>query len=337
MAGTIAEEGGDRGTVLTNRTNIAAPEGSEVTELGWDSTYHPKEGMTLDWYTDAPNAVTLRDGTKNSKTQEMIDDYLMSIPGLKEKTVLVLKDNASFSVPDTLLGDNGPATILEVWFPGQEDGNIVADLLFGKANPSGKLPITFPKEGRGFIDHIDVTQFPGTLENVDGLGIKAVVRYSEELHMGYRWYDGNRVPAAGCTVDAYGENACVAFPFGYGLSYTTFSFTNRSVAASGGKIDVKVRRGAEVVQVYLELPASANSGGRLTQPPKRLVGFAKVELDPNAQQDVTLTIDPDASNHPLGVWDTATGAWVTPSGIYTVLVGNSSAPKDLTQAGTFTR
>jgi beta-glucosidase len=361
MAGTIAEESGDRGTVLTSLTGITDP--CEVTELelysmfsfissvcrdvltlGWDpdAAYHPRNGMTLDWYTTTLTGATPRSGTKNSQTQGMIDS-LMTISGLKEKTVLVLKDNASISVRDTLLGDNGPAAILEVWFPGQEDGNIVADLLFGKANPSGKLPVTFPREGRGFIDHINVTQFPGTMENIDGLGLKPVVRYSEDLHMGYRWYDGNRVPAAGCTENAYGENDCVAFPFGYGLSYTSFAITGPSIAESGGKVDVKVkvtntgsRKGAEVVQVYLQLPASANTG-RLTQPPKRLVGFAKVELEPGAQQEVSITIDPAASNHPLGVWDEASRSWVTPSGNYTVLVGNSSAPRDLKSAGTITR
>lgn len=337
MAGTIAEEGGDRGTVLSG-TNT----------LGWDPdpAFHPKNGMTLDWYAGGgPQAVTSKAQTKNNHTMDMIDAIFAADASLKDRTVLVLKDNASITVPDSLLGASGPAAILEAWFPGQEDGNIVADLLLGKVNPSGKLPVTFPKEGRSFIDFVQEEQFPGKMGPVDGrpdLGTKPVVRYSEGLNMGYRWYDANFVSAAGCSV-FNGENACVAFPFGYGLSYTTFAFTNPSVAANSGKYDVKVKvtntgnkKGAEVVQVYLQLPASANAG-RLVQPPKRLVGFAKVELDAGAQQDVTVSIDPAASNHPLGVWDKATNAWVTPSGSYTVLVGSSSAPKDLLQAGTFTR
>jgi beta-glucosidase len=357
MAGTIAEEGGDRGTVyyttsldggpmanLANYCGMAQMETMgircSITGLGFDHNpdFHPSNGMTLDWYTDRLTQATKASGTKNSHTQDMIDTIL-NTGELKHRTVLVLKDNASFSVPDRLLGNNGPSSILEVWFPGQEDGNIVADLLFGKANPSGKLPVTFPKEGKGFMDHIDVTQFPGTV--VGGL---PVVEYSEGLNMGYRWYDANFVSAAGCTVDAYGENACVAFPFGYGLSYTTFSFANHSVTPNGGKYDVKVRvkneggvKGAEVVQVYLQLPDSANSGNRLQQPPKRLVGFAKVELEPGASQDVIITIDPDASNHPLSVWDKATNRWVTPTGSYNVLVGNSSSLKDLASVGTFSR
>jgi beta-glucosidase len=276
----------------------------------------------------------------------MIDRIWAANATLKDRTVLVLKDNASIAVPDSLLGDNGPAAILEVWFPGQEDGNIVADLLLGKVNPSGKLPVTFPKAGKGFIDYITVEQYPGKMENVDGrpdLGIKPVVRYSEGLNMGYRWYDANWVPAAGCTENAYGENACVAFPFGYGLSYTRFDISNAAVAASDGKYEVKAtvrntggRTGAEVVQVYVRLPDSA-SAGRLAQPPKRLVGFAKVELEAGAQQEVSIPIDPEASNHPLSVWDTATRAWVIPAGSHTVLVGNSSSMSDLRSAGTISR
>ncbi|MDR0578369.1 MAG: glycoside hydrolase family 3 C-terminal domain-containing protein [Candidatus Accumulibacter sp.] len=355
MAGTIAEEGGDRGTVYFRTSLSGTPyenycgfmgDACQITEIGFDSdpAYHPGNGMTLDWYAaGGPGVQTLKAATRSSKTQAMIDT-IMGTGNLKDRAVLVLKDNASFAVPDSLIGVNGPAAILEAWFPGQEDGNIVADLLFGKANPSGKLPVTFPKEGKGFMDYITEAQFPGAMKAVPGLtGAKPVVEYSEGLNMGYRWYDANAVPAAGCTVSG-GVNDCVAFPFGHGLSYTTFDFSNRSVAANGGKYDVKVtvkntgsRKGAEVVQVYLQLPASANAGGRLAQPPKRLVGFAKVELESGAQQDVTLTIDPAASNHPLGVWDTAARAWVTPTGSYTVLVGNSSSPGDLASAGTFSR
>jgi beta-glucosidase len=348
MVGTIAEEGGDRGTVSFSTNLDAFGMGAycgfvaqcNVTSIGWDSdpAYHPSNGMSLDWYSaSGPGVQTKKAATKNSRTMDMIDAIMAADPVLKDRTVLVLKDNASFSVPDRLLEGNGPSSILEVWFPGQEDGNIVADLLFGKANPSGKLPVTFPREGKGFMDYITEDQFPGQM-----IGGLPVVNYSEGLNIGYRWYDANFVPAAGCTVTS-GVNDCIAFPFGYGLSYTSFSFTNASAAANGDKIDVKVRvtntgarKGVETVQVYVQLPASA-SAGRLAQPPKRLVGFAKVELESGAQQEVTVTIDPAASNHPLSVWDTATNAWVTPSGSYTLLVGNSSSLSDLQQAGTVSR
>jgi beta-glucosidase len=342
MAGTIAEEGGDRATITTTITGLPPgyPEsycpnipGCAMTGFGADPDNPAVSGLSLDWYTKgSPASATPPADTGNNRTMEMIDAIFAANASLKDRTVLVLKDNASIAVPDSLIGANGPAAILEVWFPGQEDGNIVADLLLGKANPSGKLPVTFARKGQGFMDKITPQQYPGTM--VDG---KPVVEYSEELNMGYRWYDANVSGSCGNYAD------CVAFPFGYGLSYTTFSLSNRSVAANGGVYDVKVRvsntgsrKGAEVVQVYLQLPNSANSG-RLRQPPKRLVGFAKVELEAGASQDVTVTIDPAASNHPLSVWDKASKAWVVPSGSYTVLVGNSSSPEDLASAGTFNR
>jgi beta-glucosidase len=356
MAGTISEEGGDRGTVCVETgpspyPGVAGPladfcEYPDVTANGTSSFLHSVWGMSLDWYTSSGfHNPTTETGTRDSKTMEMID-ALMAVPGIKEKTVLVLKDNASIAVPDSLLGDDGPAAILEAWFPGQEDGNIVGDILVGKVNPSGKLPVTFPRQGKSFMDRIEQEQFPGKNRNMfsewpwmkDADGIVPVVDYSEGLHIGYRWYDTN------VSGECANLDDCVAFPFGYGLSYTSFDIGNAAVAASDGKYEVKAtvkntgdRTGAEVVQVYVRLPGSANSGGRLTQPPKRLVGFAKVELEAGAQREVSITIDPEASNHPLSVWDKATGAWVTPSGSYTVWVGNSSSPKALTSAGTINK
>jgi beta-glucosidase len=106
--------------------------------------------------------------------------------------------------------------------------------------------------------------------------------------------------------------------------------TNPSVAANGSKYDIKAtvnntgsKTGSEVVQVYVTLPAGADSVGA-RQPPKRLVGFSKVELAAGASQEVMVTIDPAASNHPLSVWSTTYNLWITPKGTYTVAVGNSS-------------
>jgi len=224
----------------------------------------------------------------------------------------VLKDNAGVAMDPVLVGASGPA-ILETWFPGQEDGNIVADLLFGVKNPSGKLPVTFPFVGRGFLDSITSAQFPGALA---GDGVTSTVDYSEKLNIGYRWYDAT--------------NVTPAFPFGHGLSYTTFSVTSPSVVVTGGKYEVKatvknagLKTGSEVVQVYVTLPAGADSVGA-KQPPKRLVGFKKVEMAAGESKDVTITIDPAASNHPLSVWSTTYNQWITPKGTYTVSVGNSS-------------
>ena len=219
-------------------------------------------------------------------------------------------------------------------------GNIVADLLFGRKSPSGKLPVSFPYVGMGFLDQATAQQFPGVVE---ADGVTQTVEYTEKLHIGYRWYDDN--VSGQCALDATTRtNPCVAFPFGHGLSYTTLTTTGASVASNAGKYDVKatVRNtgsvaGSEVVQVYLSFPpGSTVYAGGAAQPPKRLVGFRKVELAAGASQEVTITIDPAASNHPLSFWNKNYNAWITPAGTYTLQVGTSSSPKDLT-ALNFTR
>ncbi len=309
MAGTISEEGADRATFTS--------------AAGTTLATSPADGSSLDWYAARPNtiATTVPSGNlaKNSRTVDMIKAIQAAAP---TKTALVLKDNAGVAMDPALVGAAGPA-ILEVWFPGQEDGHIVADLLFGVKNPSGKLPVTFPFVGQGFLDGLTAAQFPGVLS---GDGVTSTVEYTEKLNLGYRWYDANKVTPA--------------FPFGHGLSYTTFSVTSPSVTTNAGKYAVKAtvrntgpRTGSEVVQVYVTLPAGADSVGA-KQPPKRLVGFKKVELAAGASQDVTITIDPSASNHPLSVWSTTYNQWITPAGTYSVSVGNSS--RNLTTV-TFTR
>lgn len=224
-------------------------------------------------------------------------------------TVVVLKNGGPVLLPWL---DSVPA-VLEAWYPAQEDGNIVANLLFGIDNPSGKLPITFPASEREGAN-ATVEQWPGV--DPDGTGpLPLTATYSEGLEMGYRWYDANDVKPA--------------FAFGHGLSYTDFEISKLVVTpkTTDGTKDIKVSffventgkvEGAEVGQVYLGLPASAN------QPPKRLVGFEKVTLKPGEKKRVTVTIDPAAANHPLSVWDDAADAWSTPSGEYTVHVGDSS-------------
>jgi beta-glucosidase len=339
MAGTISEEGADRATLADGSSLSSAVQPLAAGALAGD-------GGGLDWYAPtsltSPATATGANGVKNSNTVAMIKAFMAaaSTTGrtMVQKTTLVLKDNAGVAMDAALVGAAGPA-ILEVWFPGQEDGNIVADLLFGKKNPSGKLPVTFPLAGKGFLDSVTAEQFPGV---VSADGKTQTVSYTEKLHIGYRWYDAN---ISGQCAVTNGANPCVAFPFGHGLSYTTFTVSAPSVALNGSTnaYDVKatVRNtgstaGSEVVQVYLSLPAAASASGA-AQPPKRLVGFQKVELAAGASKEVVVSINPAASNHPLSVWSKAGSAWVTPAGQYTVHVGRSSAPKDLAVAGTFTR
>ena len=329
MAGTISEEGADRAafTDITGKT-LAQPAAA---------------GHTLDWYAPRSNIIATNGETntaRDSATTAMIG-ALLSAPSssgvpMNAKTALVLKDNAGVALPPALVGPGGPS-ILEVWFPGQEDGNIVADVLFGRSNPSGKLPVTMPLVGKGFLDQADIGQFPGAIRADDG---KQAVTYSEQLAIGYRWYDTR--PAGQCP-EVEGRNSCVAFPFGHGLSYTSFSYAAPGLTwdAEAGVWRAQLtvtntgqRAGAEVVQAYVTLPASANDLGH-AQPPRRLVGFQRVELAPGASAEAVITIDPAASNHPLSVWSEQGKTWVSPKGNYTVWVGSSSAPADLVKAGSF--
>lgn len=280
MAGTLAEEGNDR-------QGISLDSGDRVG--------HALEAMSA--------------GAKhiNINQTAMIKAVAAANP---DKTALVLKDNASSLLPFI---DQIPA-VLEVWFPGQEDGNIVANLLLGVVNPSGKLPVTFPMNEGEWPANTPM-QYPGVLVNG-----KPTVTYSEGLNIGYRWYDV--------------KNIKPRFPFGYGLSYTTFVLSRLSVspAASDGTVPITVsvdvkntgkRAGAEVAQVYVSMPAILN------QPPKRLINFEKVTLQPGEKKTVTMTIDPLSASHPLGTWNVATQQWLTARGNYPLLVGNSSGNLEL--------
>jgi beta-glucosidase len=309
MAGTIAEEGADRASFVDST-------GLSMTAVG--------DG--LDWYVARPNAISTATSNPptNSNTVAMITGILgassTTAKPMAAKTALVLKDNAGVAMDPVLLGAGGPA-ILEVWFPGQEDGNIVADLLFGVRNPSGKLPVTFAKVGQGFMDWVrtDPSVYPG----VKNLVAQPEVEYKEGLNIGYRWYDAKGVTPA--------------FPFGHGLSYTTFSMANLSVTPklSDGTQPISIqfflentgtRAGAEVAQLYLGLPP------QIGEPPKRLVAFEKVWLNPGERTKVQLTIDPAATNHPLSYWDTNTNNWSIATGFYPIYVGSSSA--DIALLGT---
>lgn len=331
MAGTVAEEGADRAT-FTDATGKRLADSAA-------------RGSSLDWYAGRSNVIATngeKNTARNSRTTAMIDAVLgarsTSGKAMAAKSVLVLKDNAGVSLPASLVGPRGPA-IVETWFPGQEDGNIVADVLFGRVNPAGKLPVTFPLEGKGFLDSITPVQFPGAIAED---GKTQTVSYDERLAIGYRWYDAN---VSGACAEVQGRNPCVAFPFGHGLSYTTFKVEAPGLAQDAGRAFWKAsaritntgkRAGAEVVQVYVSLPASADAVGA-KQPPKRLIGFQRIELAPGQSGAVEIAIDPAASNHPLSVWDEAAHAWKTPAGKYTVWIGRSSAPADLVSVGTITR
>jgi beta-glucosidase len=231
----------------------------------------------------------------------MIDAVAQANPN----TVVVLDTGGPMVMPwlDKVKG------VMQAWYPGQEDGNAIAALLFGDVNPSAKLPQTFPKSVADLPTKTNA-QFPGTN---DAQGVPHA-QYSEGLKVGYRWYDS--------------QNIQPLFPFGYGLSYTTFALRKLQVKPSGSGVRVSVnvtntgsRDGAEVPQVYVAMPASTG------EPPKRLAGFEKVSLKPGQTKTATVTLGRRAFSY----WDTLTGAWVASPGCYGVLAGNSS--RDLPLSG----
>jgi beta-glucosidase len=234
------------------------------------------------------------------------DRMIAEILGITERTVVVLKDSSPVLLPWL---DNAPA-VLEAWNQGAEDGHVVADLLFGVVNPCGKVPTTYPRTEDDTIIAGHPERHPGVDE---GSGYP-VIRYSEGLEVGYRWHQA--------------QGIAPLYPFGYGLSYTSFELSGFSVTptesdgAAPVTATVTVRNtgdcaGAEVVQVYLGIRAEG-------QPPKRLVGFQKVHLEPGDAREVTITVDPAATNHPFGVWDCSVRDFVVETGEYTVHVGTSS-------------
>jgi beta-glucosidase len=225
------------------------------------------------------------------------NQLIASVAAANPKTIVVLNSGSAVTMPweDAVKG------ILEEWYPGQDDGNASAAVLFGDVNPSGKLPVTFPKS-LSDVPANSPQQWPG---------VNGRVQYAEGVLVGYRWYDAKQIAPL--------------FPFGYGLSYTTFSFSNLAVAGqlashqSTITVDVDVantglRSGAEVVQVYVGDPATTG------EPPRQLEGFQKVMLQPGQRQHVHFTLDPRAFSY----WNEQAHGWVVADGTYQVLVGDSS-------------
>jgi len=213
--------------------------------------------------------------------------------------------------------------ILLAWQPGEEGGNAIADVLSGKVNPSGKLATTFPAS---YTDVPSAKNFPGkefpekATMSVVGRSVPAEVTYQEGIYVGYRYYNTFNVKPA--------------YEFGYGLSYTSFGYTNLKLSAKtfNGKLTAMVTvtnignvAGKEVVQLYLGAPVN-----KLDKPAEELKGFAKTGLlQPGESQILVFTIMP----HDLASFNTATSSWVADAGKYTVKIGASSS--NIKQTATF--
>ncbi len=235
------------------------------------------------------------------------DDLIAAVASANPNTVVVLNTGSAVTMPWL----SGVKAVVEGWYAGQEDGNVLAALLFGDVNPSGKLPITFPRSEADTPAHTP-QQWPGVNGDAD---------YSEGLQVGYRWYDA--------------QGIAPLFPFGYGLSYTTFAVSHlvigpKQLAANGHETvsadvtNTGARTGAEVVQLYVGLPASTN------EPPKQLKGYRKVSLKPGQTRRVSFELAPGD----LSYWDDNSHGWVLAGGSYRIMVGTSS--QDIAATDTFT-
>jgi beta-glucosidase len=199
--------------------------------------------------------------------------------------------------------DRVPA-ILEAWYPGEEDGNAVAAVLFGEIDPSGRLPLTFPRS-LADLPASTPAQYPG---------VHGAVHYSEGVFVGYRHYEANDIEPL--------------FPFGYGLSYTKFTFTHltitpNSTTASAPRVTVDVnvtnsgeRPGSEVVELYVGIP----SGPGAPEPPKQLRGFEKLQLTPGETGHAHFVL----GMRSFAYWNRRTQGWTVRPGDYSVMMGASS-------------
>jgi len=246
-------------------------------------------GLNGDWESeghDRPNMDLV------GKQVELIE----RVAAANSRTVVVLQTGSPVTMPWL----DRVASVIEAWYPGQECGNSIADVLFGTVNPSGKLTQTFPQR---LEDNPAYINYPG--EN-------GHVHYGEGIFIGYRYYEKKQIVPL--------------FPFGFGLSYTNFAYDNLRLNTDtilpdeGVTISIDItntgkRAGQEVVQVYIhDVTAS------VLRPIKELKGFTKVALAPAETKTVTLTLDRTS----FAYWDDGQHAWVAEAGEFEILVGSSS-------------
>jgi beta-glucosidase len=228
------------------------------------------------------------------------DELIEAIAAANKNTIVVVIAGAPVTMTKWI---GRVSAVVFAWYGGQEAGHAIGDVLFGAVNPSGKLPVTFPK---ALQDSPAYGHYPG--ENLH-------VEYAEGIYVGYRGFDRHNVEPL--------------FPFGYGLSYTTFEYSGLKIAFPSVSVSVRnsgTRAGAEVVQLYLQPPPS-----RVDRPVKELKGFSRVMLQPGETKTVSFTLDKAA----LSYYDAAAHDWVAQPGRFTVLVGASS--RDIRATGEFAR
>jgi beta-glucosidase len=242
------------------------------------------------------------------------NELISRIAAANRHTIVVVTSGGGVDMAPWI---DGVPAVLQAWYPGQEGGTALAQILFGEVNPSGHLPVTFERRLEDNPAYANWFEQPGTNR----------IEYKEGVFVGYRGYEKNGIKPL--------------FPFGHGLSYTTFGYANLAVTPVAGTppgaprwevaFDVTntgKRAGAAVAQVYL-----GNSKASVPRPPKELKGFAKVTLQPGETQHVTVPLDVRS----LAYYDVKGTQWRAEAGTYDVLVGSSSADIGLTGKLTLAR
>jgi beta-glucosidase len=253
------------------------------------------------------------------------DVLIEAVAAANPHTIVVLETGGPITMPWI----DKVSAVIEAWYPGIRGSEAMANILFGDVNPSGKLPLTFARTEADLPHpkHVDqpaldsnhpITPLPN-LPVVPGISTNQTpfdAVYDEGLKVGYKWYDA--------------EKKGPLFPFGFGLSYTTYSYSElKTTSDKGLTVTFKVkntgnRAGEETAQVYLTLPASTH------EPPRRLVGWSKTALGPGEQKVVTVKVD----RQMVSIFDLNKNSWERVPGEYKVWVGRSS--RDLPLSATIT-
>ena len=233
------------------------------------------------------------------------NELISAVAAANPHTVVVVNAGAPVAMPWL----SQVASVVDAWYPGESSGTALAAVLFGAVDPSGHLPVTFPA---------DLSQVPASTP-AQFPGVNGKVAYSEGIDVGYRYYDAN--------------HETPLFPFGYGLSYTSFRFSGLRITRAGRQVTVSATitntgrvAGSDVAQLYLSDPAAA------TEPPRQLKGFQKVTLRPGQSATVRFGLN----GHDLSYWNSAANGWVVPPGQFGAYVGDSSALAGLPLHGRFT-
>jgi beta-glucosidase len=239
------------------------------------------------------------------------DQLIARVAAANPHTVVVVESGGPVTMPWVAQ----VSAIAEAWYAGSKGSDAVANVLFGDVNPSAKLPVTFPLSVAD-LPHPTIVKPPkrSTVSDAQAEPWKRIapglppfqVTYDEGVKVGYKWYDA--------------ENKPVLFPFGFGLSYTTYSYSNlRVTAGKDPRVTFTVtntgnRAGAEIAEVYASLPAAA------AEPPKRLVGWGKMQLQPGESKEFTVEVNAKY----LSIFDVKQNAWQLLPGEYKFMVGGSS-------------